>query len=179
MQMLQMLTHSVPVTGLLDHTTKWLAQAVADLTTLPPTCPDTPDSSSVSCTSLNEAANSPEPLSPAMVLSQGFLNLLLWDPENEEFPEVGLCGALPCCFVFRTSTRTLLLTACPSLLPQTVLMDRTRLQELESQLHQLTILASVLLVASSFSGSVLFGSPQFVDKLKRITKALMEEFNSK
>lgn len=72
-----------------------------------------------------------------------------------------------------------LLTACPSLLPQTLLMDRTRLQELESQLHQLTILASVLLVASSFSGSVLFGSPQFVDKLKRITKALMEEFNSR
>lgn len=30
--MLQMLTHSVPVTGLLDHTTKWLTQAVADLT---------------------------------------------------------------------------------------------------------------------------------------------------
>lgn len=71
------------------------------------------------------------------------------------------------------------LTACPSLLPQTLLMDRTRLQELESQLHQLTVLASVLLVASSFSGSVLFGSPQFVDKLKRITKALMEEFNSR
>lgn len=23
-----------------------------------------------------------------MVLSQGFLNLLTWDPENEEFPEV-------------------------------------------------------------------------------------------
>ncbi|XP_011371808.2 T-complex protein 11 homolog [Pteropus vampyrus] len=134
--------------SLLDHTTKWLTQAVADLTMLPPTCPDTPDSSSVACTSLNEAANNPEPLSPAMVLSQGFLNLLLWDPENEEFPE-------------------------------TLLMDRTRLQELESQLHQLTILASVLLVASSFSGSVLFGSPQFVDKLKRITKALMEEFNSR
>jgi hypothetical protein len=25
-----------------------------------------------------------------MVLSQGFLNLLTWDPENEEFPEVGM-----------------------------------------------------------------------------------------
>jgi hypothetical protein len=96
----------------------------------------------------NEVANNPESLSPAMVLSQGFLNLLLWDPENEEFPE-------------------------------TLLTDRTRLQELESQLHQLTILASVLLVASSFSGSVLFGSPQFVDKLKRITKSLLEEFNSR
>lgn len=30
-----------------------------------------------------------------MVLSQGFLNLLLWDPEDDEFPEVG-GGARPC-----------------------------------------------------------------------------------
>ncbi|XP_023580571.1 T-complex protein 11 homolog isoform X2 [Trichechus manatus latirostris] len=134
--------------SLLDHTTKWLTQAVADLTTPLPTSPDTPDSSSVDCRAPNEAVNNPEPLSSSMVLSQGFLNLLLWDPENEEFPE-------------------------------TLLMDRTRLQELESQLHQLTILASVLLVASSFSGNVLFGSPQFVDKLKRVTKALTEEFNSR
>lgn len=66
-----------------------------------------------------------------------------------------------------------------SLLPQTLLTDRTQLQELESQLSQLTILASVLLVASSFSGSVLFGSPQFVDKLKHITKDVMEEFKSR
>lgn len=63
--------------------------------------------------------------------------------------------------------------------PQTLLMDRARLQELELQQKQLTILASVMLVASSFSGSVLFGSPQFVDKLKRITKSLVEEFNSR
>ncbi|XP_077017664.1 T-complex protein 11 homolog isoform X1 [Tamandua tetradactyla] len=134
--------------SLLDRTTKWLTQAAADLTTPPPTSPDTSDSSSVACPSPNEAANNSVPLNPTMVLSQGFLNLLLWDPENEEFPE-------------------------------TLLMDRSRLQELESQLHQLTILASVLLVASSFSGNVLFGSPQFVDKLKRITKALTEEFNSR
>nr|XP_045013181.1 T-complex protein 11 homolog [Jaculus jaculus] len=134
--------------SLLNHTTKWLTQAAADLTTPPPPCPDTPDSSSVAGPSPNDAANNPEPLSPTMVLSQAFLNLLLWDPENEDFPE-------------------------------TLLMDRTQLQELESQSHQLTILASVLLVASSFSGSVLFGSLQFVDKLKRITGSLMEEFHSR
>ncbi|XP_037375458.1 T-complex protein 11 homolog isoform X2 [Talpa occidentalis] len=134
--------------SLLDYTTKWLTQAAADLTTLPPTCPDAPDSSSVTCPSPTETVNSPEPLSPMMVLSQGFLNLLLWDPGNEEFPE-------------------------------TLLMDRTRLQELKSQSQQLTILASVLLVSSSFSGNVLFGSPQFLDKLKRITKGLTEEFNSR
>lgn len=67
----------------------------------------------------------------------------------------------------------------PLLPPQTLLMDRARLQELELQRSQLTVLASVLLVASSFSGSVLFGSPQFVDKLKRITKSLVEDFNSR
>lgn len=72
-----------------------------------------------------------------------------------------------------------LLTACSCPRPQTLLMDRTRLRELESQLHRLTLLASVLLVASSFSGSVLFGSPQFVDKLKRMTKDLIEEFDSR
>lgn len=60
--------------------------------------------------------------------------------------------------------------------PQTLLTDRARLQQLEAQVRQLTVLASVLLVSSSFSGSVLFGSPQFVDKLKRLTKALLEEF---
>ncbi|XP_015343412.1 T-complex protein 11 homolog isoform X2 [Marmota marmota marmota] len=134
--------------SLLDHTTKWLTQAAADLSTPPSAALDPPDSSNVAGPAPSEAASNSEPLSPTMVLSQGFLNLLLWDPENEEFPE-------------------------------TLLMDRTRLQDLESQLHQLTILASVLLVASSFSGSVLFGSPQFVDKLKRITKSLMEEFKTR
>ncbi|XP_029801330.1 T-complex protein 11 homolog isoform X2 [Suricata suricatta] len=131
--------------SLLSHTTRWLTQAAADLTTPPPTCPDTSDSASVVSFSPSEAAIGPEPLSPTMVLSQGFLNLLLRDPEDEDFPE-------------------------------TLLTDRAQLQELRSQLRQLTVLASVLLVARSFSGSVLFGSPQFVDKLKQITKDLMEEF---
>lgn len=69
--------------------------------------------------------------------------------------------------------------ACFPPAPQTLVGDRARLQELESQQHQLTILASVLLVTSSFSGSVLFSSPQCVDKLKRITKSLVEDFNSR
>lgn len=81
-----------------------------------------------------------------MVLYEGYVNLLLWDSDIEEFPE-------------------------------TLLMDRMRLREIESQLNQLTILASVLLVARSFSGNILFSTPKFLDKLKYITKALMEEFN--
>lgn len=68
------------------------------------------------------------------------------------------------------------LTACP---PQTLLADRAQLRELEVQLRRLTVLASVLLVASSSCGSVLFGSPQFVDRLKRSAHALTEEFDSR
>lgn len=72
-----------------------------------------------------------------------------------------------------------LLMGCPSLPHQTLLMDRTRLQEMAFQLHQLTVLASVLLVARSFSGEILFSSSEFVDRLKCITKALTEEFISR
>lgn len=90
--MLKKRPHPLPVPGLLDHTTRWLTQAATDLATPPPPCPDTPDSSSATCLPAGEAAISPEPLSPKMILSQGFLNLLLWDGEDEAFPEVGLAG---------------------------------------------------------------------------------------
>uniref|UniRef100_A0A8C6CIA7 T-complex 11 n=1 Tax=Moschus moschiferus TaxID=68415 RepID=A0A8C6CIA7_MOSMO len=63
--------------------------------------------------------------------------------------------------------------------PETLLMDKIRLRDMQSQLKQLAILASVLLVARSFSGSALFSSTEFVNKLKHITKALMEEFKSR
>ncbi|XP_007646656.1 T-complex protein 11 X-linked protein 2 [Cricetulus griseus] len=63
--------------------------------------------------------------------------------------------------------------------PETLLMDKARLQNMKSKLRHLTILASVLLVARSFSCGVLFSSPEFVDKLKYITKALTEDFSSK
>lgn len=81
--------------GLLSHTSRWLPRIAADLATLPSACPEAPDPCGVAGPSPNGAADSPEPLSPTMVPSQGFLNLLLWVPEDEEFPEVGLCGALP------------------------------------------------------------------------------------
>uniref|UniRef100_A0A2K5VBQ3 T-complex 11 family, X-linked 2 n=1 Tax=Macaca fascicularis TaxID=9541 RepID=A0A2K5VBQ3_MACFA len=123
--------------SLLDYTTKWLTKAATDITT-----------PSAGGSLPNGAGNNSEPLSPTMVLYQGYLNLLLWDPENEEFPE-------------------------------TLLMDRTRLQEMAFQLHQLTVLASVLLVARSFSGEILFSSSEFVDRLKCITKALTGEFISR
>ncbi|XP_012669310.1 T-complex protein 11 X-linked protein 2, partial [Otolemur garnettii] len=120
---------------LLDYTKKWLTQAATDVITPCPNPPDTSSSSSTACSSPNEAAENSDPPNPVMVLYQGYLNLLLWDPENEEFPE-------------------------------TLLMDRNRVQEMGSHLRHLAILASVLLVARSFSGKILFDSPGFVDKLK-------------
>uniref|UniRef100_A0A2K6DHU8 Uncharacterized protein n=1 Tax=Macaca nemestrina TaxID=9545 RepID=A0A2K6DHU8_MACNE len=125
--------------SLLDYTTKWLTKAATDITT---PCPSSPD---VACSLPNGAGNNSGTRVQQWCYYQGYLNLLLWDPENEEFPE-------------------------------TLLMDRTRLQEMAFQLHQLTVLASVLLVARSFSGEILFSSSEFVDRLKCITKALTEEF---
>lgn len=86
-----MLTRAPPVTGLLNHTTKWLTQAATQLIAPSASCSDIQDPSSSDDPSPSDVAV-PEPLSPAMVLSQGFLNLLTWDPANEEFPEVGMGG---------------------------------------------------------------------------------------
>ncbi|CAD7682449.1 unnamed protein product [Nyctereutes procyonoides] len=108
------------VVYLLDYTTKWLTKVATDLTTPSPSSPASPSYSSLACSPPNWA----------------YLNLLLWDPDNDKFPE-------------------------SSLLKQTLLMDRIRLQKMESHLHQLTVLASVLLVARCFSGNVLFNSPEF------------------
>lgn len=53
-------------------------------------------------------------------------------------------------------------------------MDQSRLQEVQAQVNQLTIIAAVLLVTSGMCGSTLFGSPGFVARLKRVTKVLLE-----
>uniref|UniRef100_A0A8C8SJS1 T-complex 11 n=1 Tax=Pelusios castaneus TaxID=367368 RepID=A0A8C8SJS1_9SAUR len=58
--------------------------------------------------------------------------------------------------------------------PETLLMDQARLQEVQLQVYQLTIIAAVLLVSSSVCGSALFCSAGFVDRLKRVTKVLLE-----
>ncbi|XP_072497932.1 T-complex protein 11 homolog isoform X4 [Notamacropus eugenii] len=125
----------------LDHTTKWLSQAAAEVMTPPPAPYDSPDQ--ITSSPADETMKDNSIISPSMVLNQGYMNLLHWDSDNEEFPE-------------------------------TVMMDRTRLQEIQCQLNQLTILASVLLVANSYCGPKLLSSPQFVDKLKQIIKVLLE-----
>lgn len=53
-------------------------------------------------------------------------------------------------------------------------MDQARLQEVQAQVNQLTIIAAVLLVTSGMCGSTLCGSPGIVARLKRVTKVLLE-----
>ncbi|KFQ60332.1 T-complex protein 11, partial [Pelecanus crispus] len=58
--------------------------------------------------------------------------------------------------------------------PEMLVMDQARLQEVQAQVNRLTATAAVLLVASSVCGSTLRGSPEFVARLKRVTKVLLE-----
>ncbi|CAO2622995.1 T-complex protein 11 X-linked protein 2 [Lemmus lemmus] len=132
---------------LLDCTIKWMTRAAKDITTPLPSTSVSPSSSS-GLSLFPFPTSDPEPPSLTTVLYQGYLNLVLRDHGNEEFPE-------------------------------TMLMDKARLQAMRSKLHHLTILASVLLVARSFSCGVLFSSPEFVEKLKSITTSLTKDFNSK
>ncbi|XP_074019636.1 T-complex protein 11 homolog [Numenius arquata] len=62
--------------------------------------------------------------------------------------------------------------------PETLFMDQARLQEVQAQVNQLTVIAAVLLVTSGMCGSTLFGSPGFVARLKRVTKVLLEGLSS-
>ncbi|XP_008820097.2 LOW QUALITY PROTEIN: T-complex protein 11 homolog [Nannospalax galili] len=133
--------------NLLDCTTKWVTRAATDIITSLPSSSGSPTFSFGLASSFSASETNPGSPSLTMVLYQGYLNLVLRDHGNEEFPE-------------------------------TLMMDKAQLQTMKSKLHHLTILASVLLVARSFSCGVLFSSPQFVDKLKCITKALTEDFNS-
>ncbi|XP_072134658.1 T-complex protein 11-like protein 1 isoform X1 [Mobula birostris] len=61
--------------------------------------------------------------------------------------------------------------------PETVLMDKSRLQELQWRLDQLTLVATVLLVTTNAAGAAIGALPGFVDKLKQVTCALLDEQN--
>ncbi|XP_048408788.1 T-complex protein 11-like protein 1 [Stegostoma tigrinum] len=63
--------------------------------------------------------------------------------------------------------------------PETLLMDRSRLQELQQRVDQLILVASILLVTSNTVGAAICGLPGFVDKLKQVTCALMDGLNCK
>ncbi|KAL8178945.1 UNVERIFIED_CONTAM: hypothetical protein K2H54_057978 [Gekko kuhli] len=58
--------------------------------------------------------------------------------------------------------------------PETMLMDKERIRTLQMQVNQLAIIAAVVLVSSSICGNVMSNSPGCVDRLKWVTKALIE-----
>ncbi|XP_078276488.1 T-complex protein 11-like protein 1 [Rhinoraja longicauda] len=63
--------------------------------------------------------------------------------------------------------------------PETVLMDKSRLQGMQQRLEQLTLVASVLLVTTNAVGAAIGGLPGFVDKLKQVTCVLLDEQSCK
>ncbi|XP_065447782.1 T-complex protein 11 homolog isoform X2 [Chrysemys picta bellii] len=128
----------------LDHTTEWLHKAAAEVS-----------ASSLSSPSHPEVHGSPAPL------SRGAVSRSSSTPSPMSVLNQGYMN---------------LLRWEPGIekYPETLLMDQARLQEVQLQVNQLTIIAAVLLVSSSVCGSALFSSPGFVDMLKRVTKALLE-----
>ncbi|KAJ0068630.1 hypothetical protein NL108_010294 [Boleophthalmus pectinirostris] len=62
--------------------------------------------------------------------------------------------------------------------PETVLMDRARLDSLGEQVWSLTLDASVLLVTSAQCGGAVWSLPGFLGKLKRSITALLEGSHS-
>uniref|UniRef100_A0A8C0IMS0 T-complex 11 n=1 Tax=Chelonoidis abingdonii TaxID=106734 RepID=A0A8C0IMS0_CHEAB len=133
----------------LDYTTEWLHKAAAEVSASSLSSPSHPEvCGSPAPLSLGAVSSSSSIPSPMSVLNQGYMNLLRWEPGLEKYPEVG--------GIFLSAREV------------------SRLQEVQLQVNQLTIIAAVLLVSSSVCGSALFSSPGFVDRLKRVTKALLE-----
>ncbi|EMP32335.1 T-complex protein 11 like protein, partial [Chelonia mydas] len=128
----------------LDHTTEWLHKAAAEVS-----------ASSLSSPSHPEVHGSP------VQLSLGAVSRSSATPSPMSVLNQGYMNLLH----WEPGTEKY---------PETLLMDQARLQEVQLQVNQLTIIAAVLLVSSSVCGSALFSSPGFVDRLKRVTKALLE-----
>ena len=63
------------------------------------------------------------------------------------------------------------------LFPETVLMDRSRFQELQLQLEQLTVLGAVLLVTFSMAAPGISSRADFAEKLKMIVKILLTDMH--
>ncbi|CAI5786148.1 Uncharacterized protein PODLI_1B035660 [Podarcis lilfordi] len=63
--------------------------------------------------------------------------------------------------------------------PETLMTDEGRLQELTEKLNQLKVIACVSLITSNMLAAVIEGIPDFVDKQKRISFVLLEGMNKK
>ncbi|XP_008841348.2 T-complex protein 11-like protein 2 isoform X1 [Nannospalax galili] len=62
-------------------------------------------------------------------------------------------------------------------LPETLMTDGTRLQELTDKLNQLKIIACLFLITNSMVGALTEGLPELANRLKRISAVLLEGMN--
>ncbi|XP_062445155.1 T-complex protein 11-like protein 2 isoform X2 [Rhea pennata] len=64
-------------------------------------------------------------------------------------------------------------------IPETLITDEVRLQELREKLNQLKIIACVCLITNNTVGAAIVNVPEFADQLKRISFPLLEGMNKK
>ncbi|NWI23278.1 T11L2 protein, partial [Sula dactylatra] len=64
-------------------------------------------------------------------------------------------------------------------IPETLITDEVRLQELREKLNQLKIIACVCLITNNTVGAAIVDVPDFADQLKRISVPLLEGMNKK
>ncbi|XP_074082863.1 T-complex protein 11-like protein 2 isoform X1 [Macrotis lagotis] len=62
-------------------------------------------------------------------------------------------------------------------LPETLMTDGTRLQELAERLNQLKVIACLSLITNNMVGTLIEGLPGLSDRLKRISTVLLEGMN--
>ncbi|ROL51601.1 T-complex protein 11-like protein 1 [Anabarilius grahami] len=62
--------------------------------------------------------------------------------------------------------------------PETVLMDQCRLQEMQQELEQLALVASVLLIVYNSAGEAISGLPGLIERLKKTIKILLAEMHT-
>nr|XP_033808537.1 T-complex protein 11-like protein 2 [Geotrypetes seraphini]XP_033808538.1 T-complex protein 11-like protein 2 [Geotrypetes seraphini]XP_033808539.1 T-complex protein 11-like protein 2 [Geotrypetes seraphini] len=64
-------------------------------------------------------------------------------------------------------------------LPETLMTDETRLQELREKLNHVKVVACILLITHNIVGAATASIPEFAEKLKTITTILLEGMNKK
>ncbi|KAI1904595.1 hypothetical protein AGOR_G00007240 [Albula goreensis] len=67
-------------------------------------------------------------------------------------------------------------TSCP--FPETLLMDQRRIQEMQWELEELTIVAAVLLIVYNNAGAAISGLPGLMERLKSIVRLLLADRHS-
>ncbi|XP_048212594.1 T-complex protein 11-like protein 2 isoform X1 [Perognathus longimembris pacificus] len=62
-------------------------------------------------------------------------------------------------------------------IPETLMTDGTRLQELTEKLNQLKMIACLSLITNNMVGAIIEGQPELANRLKRISAVLLEGMN--